>query len=294
MIWTITQPAFLRLLLLACLLILVAACGSNGNSTENDNIQIALIPAAGGIGGEMMGVQLTDTDDNPITDATVALEGNMNHAGMVPVIADAVTDDADGTADGIYQIPFKFTMLGDWILTVTVEQADGTTVTRDIDATVGADEVTSDAMPAIVHDDQDMAAMAADGLQLHHIMAAPMPMAGGNGAVYLTIANPTDADEQLIGAATNIANAVELHETINDNNVMRMEPRPDGFVIPAGEELVLEPGGKHIMLIGLAEALAEGDTFTLTLQFAQADPMTVDIAVMDIAAADHSGHNSGQ
>jgi hypothetical protein len=67
----------------------------------------------------------------------VTVEGNMNHAGMVPVLADPVRDDADGVADGSYRIPFQFTMLGDWIITVSVERADGAEVEQNIEATVG-------------------------------------------------------------------------------------------------------------------------------------------------------------
>ncbi|MEX2626607.1 MAG: copper chaperone PCu(A)C, partial [Ilumatobacteraceae bacterium] len=48
---------------------------------------------------------------------------------------------------------------------------------------------------------------------------------------------------------------IELHDTeIDDDGVMRMEHRPDGFVVPAGGELVLEPGGAHVMLLDVDPA----------------------------------------
>lgn len=299
------------ILIVCCVALLVVACGGGDEeAADTDGLQIALLPAADGMAGETLGVQLANADGTPITDATVAVEGNMNHAGMVPVMADAVTDDADGSSDGIYYLPFQFSMLGDWIITVTVEQADGTTITRGIEATVGEDGITVAApaasMAAMDHGDMDhgdmdhgdndhdaMMAEHAGQLMVYDISARPAPVAGGTGGVYLTIHNDGDADDQLIGVDTTIAQATELHETINDNNVMRMEHRPDGFPIPAGEELVLEPGGKHIMLIDLAQPLAEGDTFSLTLNFAEAEPIVLDVTVGPMSGTPEMGTMEG-
>lgn len=298
----------LRAALLCCGMTLLLACSSNTNSDTASDLQILVQPAPGGINGETLGVQLTDSSGAPITDATVTVEGNMNHAGMAPVMTDAVTDEADGTADGFYQVPFQFTMLGDWIISVTVARADGSTVTRDINATVGEAEVTTDSPAGSMGEGSDQMAMGTDTemtdsagqLMIDQVFARPAPVAGGNGAVYLRLQNGTDQDDQVTGLTTDVAEAAEFHETINDNNVMRMEPRPEGFAIPAGGELLLEPGGKHIMLVNLHEPLADGDLITLTLTFAHAEPMLVEIVVgteagpvMDHGSMDHSQHEMG-
>jgi hypothetical protein len=122
-------------------LLLLAACGGDGQADAEAGLRISLIPAAGGIAGESLTVELADREGNPITDATVSLEGNMNHAGMVPVFSADVRDEADGAADGRYAIPFQFTMLGDWIVTVAVQLADGTAIRQDVDVTVTGGEV---------------------------------------------------------------------------------------------------------------------------------------------------------
>jgi len=101
-----------------------------GDGNRSENIQVMLEPS--GYPGESLSVMLKDTDGNMITDAKVAVEGNMNHAGMVPVIADPVEDGADGSEDGVYQVPFAFTMGGDWIITVSAEMADGSMEMQDI------------------------------------------------------------------------------------------------------------------------------------------------------------------
>jgi periplasmic copper chaperone A len=273
------------------MLTLFAGCGADDAPASGPALQIGLIPAPGGINGDYLQVQLADASGAPITDAQVALEGNMTHAGMVPVTAAAVTDDADGSSDGTYQLPFQFSMLGDWIITVDITLADGTTVTRDIEVTAGADAIeVPDA--AALPTDHDHAATST-GLTVEQLVAYPAPLAGGNGALYLTIANPTDQADQLTSVTATIAQAAEMHESINDNNVMRMESRPEGFAIPAGGQLELTPNGKHVMLMGLTQALAVGDTFTATLTFAHAPAITLPVTVAAMGAAhtmDHSGH----
>ena len=66
----------------------------------------------------------------------------MQHAGMAPVMVNGVPDEADGVQDGKYQLPFRFTMLGDWVLTVSIQRADGTKAQQDINVTAGEQGVT--------------------------------------------------------------------------------------------------------------------------------------------------------
>jgi copper(I)-binding protein len=59
---------------------------------------------------------------------------------------------------------------------------------------------------------------------------------------------------------------------------MRMR-EVDSVDLPAGKKIVFEPGGYHIMLLGLKKKLVEGERFPLTLEFEKAGKITVDIAV---------------
>ena len=56
------------------------------------------------------------------------LEGNMNHAGMTPVFA-----DARETEPGKYEAALEFTMGGDWFVLVNVTLADGRKLSRKVD-----------------------------------------------------------------------------------------------------------------------------------------------------------------
>lgn len=114
------------------------------------------------------------------------------------------------------------------------------------------------------------------------VRARPAPLEGGNGATFLTVLNGLDTSVQLVSASGDVAAAIELHETVNDNGVMKMEPHPEGFEVPAGGALQLRPGGKHVMLLGLVEPLEVGDSFTLTLNFEGSAPIILTVPVMEL------------
>lgn len=59
----------------------------------------------------------------------------------------------------------------------------------------------------------------------------------------------------------------------------------DAIDLPAGEAVALEPGGYHVMLIGLVSPLTAGQEFTLTLTFEQAGDIDVTVVVADDAPA---------
>jgi copper(I)-binding protein len=94
------------------------------------------------------------------------------------------------------------------------------------------------------------------------------------------IDNPTGEDDQLLSASSDIAQAVEIHKSSMHEGVMKME-KQDFVPVPAGEQVIFEPGGLHIMLIGLHQPLNSGDTFTLTLNFDIAGEITLDVTVKE-------------
>ncbi|MDN5820674.1 MAG: copper chaperone PCu(A)C [Brachybacterium sp.] len=98
--------------------------------------------------------------------------------------------------------------------------------------------------------------------------------------------NDTDTDLVLSGARTDASAQVELHETASDGSGgMSMQEKEGGFPLPAGEELVLEPGGNHLMLIDLAAPLLPGDEAELILEFADGTELPFTATVKDFAGA---------
>ena len=89
----------------------------------------------------------------------------------------------------------------------------------------------------------------------------------GMTGAFATIENHTDHDVTLVGGSAEIAKMVEVHEVIMMDGEMKMQAKDGGILIKAGESVTLEPGGLHVMLMGLKEAILEGDEVTLTLDF---------------------------
>ena len=70
------------------------------------------------------------------------------------------------------------------------------------------------------------------------------------------------------------AGVPELHEMSMDGHVMRMRAIPS-LALPAGQAVVLRPGGHHLMLTQLQETLKEGELLSLTLKLRTADGKAV-------------------
>ena len=111
-------------------------------------------------------------------------------------------------------------------------------------------------------------------------------------AAYLTLCNRTDASMALIGVETAIAEAAELHETTRDRDGVASMAPVERIAIAPGDSAALEPGGPHIMLIGVTDPIAEGDTVELTLQFEAAPPIVLNVKARGDGATanEHKGH----
>ena len=89
----------------------------------------------------------------------------------------------------------------------------------------------------------------------------------GQSATGLFGAFTAGAGSRLVGGSSPLAASVEVHEMKMDGNVMRMRALDQGLELPPGEAVALRPGGYHIMLMGLKQALPQGSTFPLVLNF---------------------------
>jgi copper(I)-binding protein len=122
------------------------------------------------------------------------------------------------------------------------------------------------------------------------------------GAVYMDLES-ADGD-RLVSASVpaDVAGRTEIHEVVDGESMdgesmdgesmdgessempeamMGMRELEDGLEIPAGEEVSLEPGGYHIMLLELEEPIAEGDTIPVTLMFENAGEVQVEAEARD-------------
>jgi periplasmic copper chaperone A len=113
------------------------------------------------------------------------------------------------------------------------------------------------------------------------------------GAVYLTIVNTGSEPDRLVGAKTQAAREAAPHVNTMVDGIMKMRPVTAIEVAP-GEPTVLQPGGLHIMLIGLVSPLVEGKSFPLTLTFEKAGSIEVEVMIDKAGAMEPSmDHMSG-
>ena len=97
------------------------------------------------------------------------------------------------------------------------------------------------------------------------------------GGAYLRLENRGPADK-LVSASTPVAQGIEMHEMRMAGETMQMR-EVSVIDLPSNRPVVLQPGGLHLMLVGLKAPLKKGDRFPLTLKFQKAGEVTVEVVV---------------
>jgi periplasmic copper chaperone A len=127
------------------------------------------------------------------------------------------------------------------------------------------------------------AAPGSRGVEVREAWARPAAQ-GGNGAVYFTIENQSSEADELIGVASDIAQAMEIHESKMNGDVMEMR-QLESVPLGPGAEVKFEPGGLHVMLIGLRQDLQAGDEIEITLHFKKHPDASVTVPIQDASAS---------
>jgi copper(I)-binding protein len=94
----------------------------------------------------------------------------------------------------------------------------------------------------------------------------------------MVIRNEGAAADVFIGARSDAAGNVGLHQTVMKGQVVGMEP-VSRVEVPAGGRLELQPGGLHFMLSNLKQNLMPGQRIRLILQFEKAGEVSVEAEV---------------
>lgn len=111
------------------------------------------------------------------------------------------------------------------------------------------------------------AAAAHQGLKVVRAYAFDTTPGMANGAAYIELHNESTREARLVGVSSSVSKITQLHSHMEDGEVRRMVPLDLPLVLAPGETLAMEPGGVHLMLLGLETPLAVGDQITVTLDF---------------------------
>ncbi|MUZ74876.1 copper chaperone PCu(A)C [Agrobacterium vitis] len=153
------------------------------------------------------------------------------------------------------------------------------------------------AASGVAAEDMDHAAMAAQG-----DMAAPaqaitatlgsLKISGGYlkamipgqpvGGGFVTINNTGSVEDKLIAISSPRAMRVELHEMVMQGTIMKMRKIPDGFAIAPGATLKMEPGGYHLMFMGVQMPFKADQTVPVTLTFEKAGKLELAMPVVTV------------
>ena len=138
-----TFPRVRVLLVIVLAALLTAGCRESAREVEtvaDVSIQMTVNPQPAAVGEAELVLTVTDSDGQPVTVRQIDVRGDMNHAGMVPVLR---TIEEAGT--GEFRVPFEWTMGGEWIVTVTATLDDDRVVEQDFELNVSSTRSNGDA-----------------------------------------------------------------------------------------------------------------------------------------------------
>jgi len=123
--------------------------------------------------------------------------------------------------------------------------------------------------------------------------ARATPRGAKVGGGYMTIKNDGSAPDSLVGASTDVAGKVEIHEMSMSNGVMKMRPLEKGLTVEPGKTVKLAPSGYHLMLMDLKSPLKQGEKVPVTLDFEKAGKVSVSLDVEGVGAQGPAGSGEG-
>ena len=127
-----------------------------------------------------------------------------------------------------------------------------------------------------------LAAHAGDAPVVSEAWSRATPPGVAVGAAYMVIQGG-DRDDRLVGASSERADMVHLHDVVEEGGVAKMRSTEE-VEISAGQRVDLAPKGKHLMLMGLDAPLVAGQTYTLVLKFVESGEQAVTVTVREATA----------
>ncbi|WP_207062008.1 copper chaperone PCu(A)C [Motiliproteus sp. SC1-56] len=126
--------------------------------------------------------------------------------------------------------------------------------------------------------------------------ARETPPGSSAGAAFMVLNNRAQESVTLLEIRSPVAHRAEIHQHTEAGGVMQMRRMSGGLEIPAGGQVVLQPGGYHVMLMGLKRRLQAGETLQMKLSFSDGSHqrLTVPVLAMEetLKGALHPGQHA--
>ena len=131
-------------------------------------------------------------------------------------------------------------------------------------------------------------------LVVNHPMAFETAQTAQTAGGFMTITNTGSTADRLIAVEADFPR-VEIHTTEMNGDVARMMHLEDGIVLPAGDSIIMKPGGYHVMFMGLRGDPFEADEeVPATLVFENAGRLEVIFNVEERKMGDHGSMDHGE
>lgn len=119
------------------------------------------------------------------------------------------------------------------------------------------------------------------GISVAHPWVRAVPPSAKHSGAFMVLKNNTGMDDALTGGESDVAKAVEIHQTSRGAKGMMEMNKVSEISIASGASVELKPGSYHIMLIGLKKKIKKGDSVQLTLHFRHAGKVMVNATAQE-------------
>jgi copper(I)-binding protein len=135
--------------------------------------------------------------------------------------------------------------------------------------------------------------LVAQSIEIKDAYVRGLPPTQRNTAAFFTVLNTSDKPVVLMAGRSDAAERLEIHSHQHRNGMMSMREQTS-VSIAAGESLVFESGGYHLMLINLTRAVRDGDQLSFSLTTYDGEEITVLAPVISVlkessAIKEHAG-----
>ncbi|MCE2594834.1 copper chaperone PCu(A)C [Motilimonas cestriensis] len=131
-------------------------------------------------------------------------------------------------------------------------------------------------IPAQSHD------YGANSIKIDHPWSREAPPNAKVIAGFFQLKNKGTEDDFLISASSPVADRVELHTHVMEDDMMKMR-QVDSVRIGAMKTVMFKPGGFHLMIFDPKQSFKKGERFPMTLTFKNAGTIEIEVAIEENA-----------